>query len=319
MPASATCTAPPRTTGCSATPSSRRLPRSGDEARGGAALPRLRPGRRAGAARTRRPRGAVARGDARALGLRRLRRHHLPVPDAASVRPASARAPVALRRGWRQPGPRPRRPAAGRRGAEWETRHIRARKSGAAMRRSGTMPGIFCGPFAMLTFPDRGTTAMATAKHLLLGVLEDGVDLANRVQANRPFRTYLEERAWLVVPAAVLIVIASLACAMGLVLFVGGTRPLLVLFSLVLAPFVLAGSVLVQAYVFVSWLEKRALAQALGHRLPRRGGVMVVPSLLVALFVATPLAMLSSVAPTISVTILVLLIAAPFAYARLDR
>ena len=160
---------------------------------------------------------------------------------------------------------------------------------------------------------------MATAKHVLLGVLEDGVDLANRVQGNRPFRTYLEERAWLVVPAAVLIVIASLACALGLVLFVGGTRPLLVLFSLVLAPFVLAGSVLVQAYVFVSWLEKRALAQALGHRLPRRRSVMVVPSLLVALFVATPLAMLSSVAPTIGVTILVLLIAAPFAYARLDR
>jgi hypothetical protein len=160
---------------------------------------------------------------------------------------------------------------------------------------------------------------MATAKHLLLGVLEDGVDLANRVHANRPLRSYLEERAWLVVPAAVLIVIASLACAMGLVLFVGGTRPLLVLFSLVLAPFVLAGSVLVQAYVFVSWLEKRALAQALGHRLPRRRGVMVVPSLLVALFVAAPLAMLSSVAPTIGVTILVLLIAAPFAYARLDR
>jgi hypothetical protein len=160
---------------------------------------------------------------------------------------------------------------------------------------------------------------MATAKHVLLGVLEDGVDLANRVQGNRAFRTYLEERAWLVVPAAVLIVIASLACALGLVLFVGGTRPLLVLFSLVLAPFVLAGSVLAQAYVFVSWLEKRALAQALGHRLPRRRGVMVVPSLLVALFVATPLAMLSSVAPTIGVTILVLLVAAPFAYARLDR
>ena len=53
---------------------------------------------------------------------------------------------------------------------------------------------------------------MATAKHLLLGVLEDGVDLANRVQDNRPFRNYLEQRAWLVAPAAVaLIVIASLA------------------------------------------------------------------------------------------------------------
>lgn len=185
--------------------------------------------------------------------------------------------------------------------------------------RSGTMTGIFGGAFAMLTFPDNRNTAMATAKHLLMGVLEDGVDLANRVQENRPFRTYLEQRAWLVAPAAVLILIASLACALGLVLFVGGTRPILVLLSLVLAPFVLAGSLLVQAYVFVSWLEARALAQALGHRPPRRRGVQVLPSLLLALFVAAPLAMLSSVEPAIGLTIVVLLVAAPFAYARLDR
>ncbi len=185
--------------------------------------------------------------------------------------------------------------------------------------RSGTMTGIFARAFAMLTFPDNRNTAMATAKHLLMGVLEDGVDLANRVQENRPFRNYLEQRAWLVAPAAVLILVASLACALGLVLFVGGTRPVLVLFSLVLAPFVLAGSVLVQAYVFVSWLETRALAQALGHRLPRRGKLPIVQSLLAALFVVTPLAMLCSVAPTIGFMIVALLVAAPFAYARLDR
>ena len=185
--------------------------------------------------------------------------------------------------------------------------------------RSGTMTGIFGGSFAMLTFPDIGNTAMATAKHLLLGVLEDGVDLANRVQGNRSFRTYLEQRAWLVAPAAVLIVIASLACALGMVFFVGGTRPMFVLLSLVLAPFVLAGSLLVLAYVFLSWLEMRALAQALGHRLPRRRNLPIVPSLLAALFVVTPLAMLSAVEPAIGLTIVALLVAAPFAYARLDR
>lgn len=181
------------------------------------------------------------------------------------------------------------------------------------------MTGIFGGAFAMLTFADEGKPAMATAKHLLLGVLEDGVDLANRVQENRRFRAYLEQRAWLVAPAAVLIAIASLACAFGMVLFVGGTRPMLVLLSLVLAPFVLAGSLLVQAYVFLSWLETRSLAQALGHRLPRRRRLPLVPSLLAALFVATPLAMLSSVEPTIGLTLVALLAAMPFAYARLDR
>jgi hypothetical protein len=160
---------------------------------------------------------------------------------------------------------------------------------------------------------------MTTAKHVLLGVLEDGVDLANRVQGNRPFRSYLEQRAWLVAPAAVLIVVASLACALGLILFVGGTRPLFVLLSLVLAPFVLAGSVLVQAYAFLSWLETRALAQALGRRLPRRRKLPIVQSLLAALFVVAPLAMLCSVAPTIGFMIVALLVAAPFAYARLDR
>ena len=120
-------------------------------------------------------------------------------------------------------------------------------------------------------------------------------------------------------PAAVRIVIASLACALGLVLFVGGTRPVLVLFSLVLAPFVLAGSVLVQAYIFVSWLETRALTHALGHRMTRRRKLPIVQSLLAALFVAAPLAMLCSVAPTIGFTIVALMVAAPFAYARLDR
>ena len=160
---------------------------------------------------------------------------------------------------------------------------------------------------------------MATAKQQLVGVLEDGVDLANRVQENRPFRNYLEERAWLVAPTAVLILIASLACALGTVLFVGGTRPMFVLLALVIAPFVLVGSLLVQAYVFFSWLETRALVQALGHRLPRRRKLPIVQSLLATLFVVTPLAMLSSVTPKIGLTLVALLVAAPLAYARLDR
>jgi hypothetical protein len=106
-----------------------------------------------------------------------------------------------------------------------------------------------------------------------------------------------------------------------------------VIFALLLVPVVLFGSFFVQAYVFGSWLEARALAKALQRR-PRApgpirarlvkakidiGAMPPVPWVLAILFLGFPLAMLVSVAPLWAWTLVVLHIAAPFAFARLDQ
>jgi hypothetical protein len=86
--------------------------------------------------------------------------------------------------------------------------------------------------------------------------------------------------------------------------------------------------------VFFSWLEERSLLRTLGRRRARERKVMRwirkrlgadlgrlprVPWLLAAVFVAVPFAMLLNLAPAIAAILLALLVAAPLAYARLDR
>jgi hypothetical protein len=164
---------------------------------------------------------------------------------------------------------------------------------------------------------------------------KDALNLANRYQQGEPFRKYVDERMWLVVPAAFLMLATSLAFALGVVMFVGGTRPLMVLLSLLIAPLVLAGSLFVQGYVFLSWLEGRALAKSLGRRARKaRGRVAAlvqkhldadlgtpppVPWLLGGIFLVLPLLMLLVAAPTLAFGVIVLHALAPVAFARLDR
>ena len=102
--------------------------------------------------------------------------------------------------------------------------------------------------------------------------LKDALNLAQRFQQGALFRQYVVERMWLVVPAALLMLATSLALAFGIVMYVGGTRPLTVLLSLLIAPFVLVGSLFVQAYLFLAWLEGRALAKSLGRRARKARG-----------------------------------------------
>ena len=93
------------------------------------------------------------------------------------------------------------------------------------------------------------------------------------------------------------------------------------------------GAFLVQAYVFVSWLEARALAHAL-HRKPRAkgpvsalllkygielGAMPPVPWALAAVFLVLPFVMLWLVSPNLALGLVVLHVAAPLVYARLDR
>jgi len=171
------------------------------------------------------------------------------------------------------------------------------------------------------------------AHYLLFGVIENALDLARRYQEVAGFRGYVRSRMALITPISALLVATSVGCGAATVLFLGGTRPMLVLLAILLAPFVLIGSFFVQMYVFGAWLENRALAQALHHR-PRRSGPFAarlrkvgidmgtlppVPWALAALFLFLPLAMLTEVLPKVGFSLIALLLVAPFVYARLDR
>ena len=165
--------------------------------------------------------------------------------------------------------------------------------------------------------------------------LKDALNLAQRYQQGELFRRYVTQRMWLVAPAALLIIATSLALAFGIVMFVGGTRPLTVLLALLLAPFVLAGSLFVQGYMFLSWLEGRSLALSLGHRVSKKRGKLTariekelnvnlgemppVPWALAAIFLLLPLVALVLAAPKLAFAVIVLHILAPIGFARLDR
>lgn len=162
--------------------------------------------------------------------------------------------------------------------------------------------------------------AMAKARHsiadvVLLDSLNGAFGLAQRVRDAAPLKAYLRERMPLITPAVALMAVTSLCCAAATVMFLGGTTSLLVLLAMLLVPFVLIGSFFVQAYAFFSWLEMRALSKALHHR----AALPQMPWFLGAVFLALPLAMLVAVMPLIGITLIVLLVAAPFGFARLDR
>ena len=170
---------------------------------------------------------------------------------------------------------------------------------------------------------------------ILTEPMKDALNLAQRYQQGELFRRYVNQRMWLVAAMALLIVATSLALAFGIVMFVGGTRPLTVFLSLLLAPFVLVGSLFVQGYMFLSWLEGRSLALSLGHRVGKRRGRLMarfekklnvnlgemppVPWVLAAIFLVLPLVALFLAAPKLAIAVIALYILAPIGFARLDR
>lgn len=170
------------------------------------------------------------------------------------------------------------------------------------------------------------------AQSLLLDPVNEGLDLFRRFREAHGFRSYVMQRKPLLYPVGALMAVTSIACAAGTVMYLGGTRSALVLLAMLLVPFILAGSLFVQAYTFASWLEERALAKAL-HRPKSAGPIAMrlrkhgmdmgsmprVPWMLAAVFVALPMTVLWQVSPALALALIVLHIAAPFAFARLDR
>lgn len=165
---------------------------------------------------------------------------------------------------------------------------------------------------------------MATAQHYLPleKALKDAWRLAARFHQAEGFREYLRRRAALVVPALALLVLVSVACAAATVIFLAERHPMLALPGMALAPFVLLGSFFIEALAFFSWLESRALAQALGRRGRRPFDFGQLPRLpwgLVALLLALPLAVLAAVSPAAALVLFLLAVLITVAIARFDR
>lgn len=153
------------------------------------------------------------------------------------------------------------------------------------------------------------------AQHSPQRALKEAVNLVHRYQQGESLRLYVRKRLRLVVPMILLVLVTSFACMAGVVGFF--TRAALL--GLVLAPFVLLGSLFVQTFVVFSWLETRALARAFGGRKSPSIGFPPVPWLLGALFVALPILALVDVAPKVAFALLALHVLAPIMFARLDR
>ncbi len=116
--------------------------------------------------------------------------------------------------------------------------------------------------------------------------------------------------------------------------FLAGLRTWLTLPAMAIAPLVALGSLFVLFYVFFSWIEGRALAQALGHRTGPAPGALqrwvekklrvslgsmpALPWLPFALFIVLPLVLLLAAAPGAGILVLLFALATPLAYARLD-
>jgi len=180
-----------------------------------------------------------------------------------------------------------------------------------------------------------GTLQHRILRTALLDPIGEARALLRRLQSNGMFQRYLQERRLYALPLVAAVVIAGLVLAGGAMAFIGRAGTLLALVTaIVVALGVLVGSVLVQAYVALSWLEGRSLAKLQEHRRARDRGpaarwiaqrfridlgppprVPWVPALV--LFVL-PAAMLVSVAPAIAAGLAVLQLAAAVIYARRD-
>ena len=149
--------------------------------------------------------------------------------------------------------------------------------------------------------------------------LEDARRLAARLREGEAFRAHAQQRLRLVVPALAVFALIAFACAAATAVFLADLSSWLTLPGFLLAPVVLAGSLYLQGLVFLLWLERRALALALGHS-PRGGGLGELPRVpLAAALLLLPLAMLAGLWPVLAAVLVAAGALAPLLYARFDR
>jgi hypothetical protein len=152
-----------------------------------------------------------------------------------------------------------------------------------------------------------------------MDILHEAPNLLQRYRHGDAFRRYVQRHSALGVAALAVFLMVSTATTAAMVVFLGGTSELAVLACLLLAPFLLVGSLLLQAFVFFSWVEQRAIDRVAGRRpctiqehLPH------VPWALAAVFLAAPFFILALVSIKVAVTLLLVFILTPVAYSLLD-
>ena len=127
-------------------------------------------------------------------------------------------------------------------------------------------------------------------------------NLLRRYQEGDAFRRYVQRRTPLIVAALIILLTISLATTAGMVVYFGDIHTLRVLACLVAAPFVLAGSLFVQGFVFFSWLEQRAIDRVAGRKpRPWREQIPPIPWLLalLAVSIGLPFFVVSTTGPLI--------------------
>ena len=170
---------------------------------------------------------------------------------------------------------------------------------------------------------------------LPLQTLMEAQNLALRFRDGKAFRLYVQSRLWLIIPVLLLMVVIGVTGTAAFLVYATGVSGWLLLPAILLLPVILIGSLFVQAYVFFSWLENRALARALGRGAkPPQGALAVrlwktfgldtgaapaIPWVLAALFFVGPLALMATFAFEVALGLLALAILVPVVYAKLDR
>ena len=164
-----------------------------------------------------------------------------------------------------------------------------------------------------------------------MDIFNEALNLVRRYEKGDAFRHHVQERMNLVAPVMAVCVVISLALSVGVMAQMdhGGLRAFLAVVAL---PVVLIGSALLQVYLFFSWLELRALQPMLAHGATAAGGPAwlarlrsklgkppPIPWIPVAVLLLFPLLLLGAASLKIAVLAVILAIAAPIAYAHLDR
>ena len=152
-----------------------------------------------------------------------------------------------------------------------------------------------------------------------MDILHGAPDLLQRYKHGDAFRRYVHRHLPIIVAALIVFLSVSTASTAAMAVYFGGTNGFLVLACLVLAPFVLIGSLFVQVFIFFSWLERRAIDQVSG-RAPCsiQEHLPDVPWTLAAVFLVLPFFILALVSIKIAATLLVVATLTPFAYQLFD-
>ena len=167
-----------------------------------------------------------------------------------------------------------------------------------------------------------------------MDILTETQNLWERFQRGGAFRVYLSQRLRLVLPALVIFLAYSVAATAGTVIALGGTRSFLVLVGLLSAPVILIGNLYILVFVFLLWVENRAIAHAT-HHVPKTAKEDVLAThksvgavvkqfplwaqAVGAAILVVPLVFLWHLTPWTAFLMLLLVLAVPAGYAALDR